>query len=93
MAIFMIRLIFSAVSTFVFSNRAKDLDRALTNRFLSPSPAKSLSNSSCTESNRSSRKSKTPSLSLSLSLFSLDRKASNALFISSKSRAWPLSSA
>ena len=86
MAILMIlRLILSAVSTFVFSNRAKILDRTLTNCFLSMSPAKSLSNSSCTESDRSFRKSKTLSIA-SLLLFSLDRKVSNSLFISSKSR-------
>ena len=82
----MMRLIFSAVSTFVFSNNAKILDNALINRFLLLSPVKSWSNSSCTDSDRSFRKSKTPSVA-SLSLFSLDRKAFNYLFISSKSCA------
>ena len=50
MAILMIPLIFSAVSTLVFSNNANIFDSALTNIFLSLSPLKSLSNSSCTES-------------------------------------------
>ena len=50
MAILMIHLIFSAVSTLVLSNNANIFDSALTNIFLSLSPLKSLSNSSCTES-------------------------------------------
>ena len=50
MAVLMIRLIYLAESTFVFSNKANILDSALTNHFLSLTPLKSLSNSSCTES-------------------------------------------
>ena len=52
MAILIIGLIFLAVSTLVFSNRANILDSALTNHFLLLSPAKSLLNSSCTESDK-----------------------------------------
>ena len=47
MAILIMRLIFLAVSIFVFRNSANILDSALTNLFLSLLPAKS---SSCTES-------------------------------------------
>ena len=56
MAILMIRLIFSAVSTLVLSNNANIFDSALMNIFLSLSPLKSLSNSSCTESDISDLK-------------------------------------
>ena len=56
MAILMIRLIFSDVPTLVLSNNVNIFDSALTNMFLSLSPLKSLSNSSCTESDISDLK-------------------------------------
>ena len=87
MAILIICLIFSAVSTFVFSNKANILDSALTNIFLSLPPLKSSSNSSCTESASRLKKSKTPSVE-SLLLFLSAKSALVSLFISSNSSAY-----
>ena len=86
MAILMIRLIFSVVSTFVFSNKTNILDSALTNPFLSLSLCRTSSNSSCTESDSQIKKSNTPSVQL-LPLLSSAKNASISLFVSSNSNA------
>ena len=70
MAILIILLIFSAVSTFVFRSSANIFDSVLKNLFLSLSPLISSSNSSWTESEIVGKKSRTPSVA-SLSYFLL----------------------
>ena len=70
MAILIILLIFSAVSTSVFRSSANIFDSALRNLFLSLSPLISSSNSSWTESEIVGKKSRTPSVA-SLSYFLL----------------------
>ena len=84
MAIFIILLIFSTVSTFVFKSNRNILDNTLRNRFLSLSLLINLSNYFCTKSGSVVKKSGTPSVA-SLLLFSQAKNVSSSLLISSKS--------
>ena len=83
MAIFSIPFIFSVVSTFVFSNRANILDKALKKRFSSLLPATSSSNSSWSESDTVDRISNTPSVESLLSA-SLSKNVSSSRLTSSR---------
>ena len=82
-AVLSIFLILSAVSTFVFSNRANICVNALMNRFLSVSSPINSSNSSCIQLDNPSKKSKTPSVESASWLFS-NKYFSSSLLISSK---------
>ena len=82
-AILSILLILSAVSTFVFSSKAKIFFSALTNRFSSVSSPINSSKSSCTRLVKVSKKSKTPSVE-SVSVHFSRRYSSSFLLISSK---------
>ena len=86
MAIFIILLIFSAVSTFAFRSSANFFDSSLSNLFLSRSLLISLPNSFWTESGIVDNKFRTLSVA-SLSLFSFAKNASSSLLISSNSMA------
>ena len=87
MAIFIILLIFSVVSTFAFRRSANFFDSALSNLFLSRSLLISFPNSFWTESGIVDNKFRTLSVA-SLSLFSFAKNASSSLLISSNSMAW-----
>ena len=87
MAIFIILLILSVVSTFAFRSSANFFDSALSNLFLSRSLLISLPNSFWTESGIVDNKFRTLSVA-SLSLFSFAKNASSSLLISSNSMAW-----
>ena len=87
MAIFIILLIFSVVSTFAFRSSVNFFDSALSNLFLSRSLLISLPNSFWTESGIVDNKFRTLSVA-SLSLFSFAKNASSSLLISSNSMAW-----
>ena len=87
MAILILLLFFSAVSTLVFRSKANIFNIALTNLFLSLSLLISSSNYSWTESKIFNNKSRALSVA-SLSLLSFVKNASSSLLISSNNMAW-----
>ena len=86
MAILIIRLIFSAVSTFVLSNNANIIDSALTNLFCCCRHLQ-VRQILFVQSDIATKKSSILSVAF-LSLFSLVKNTSSSLLVASDSRVW-----